>query len=161
MTVAQKSLRRELGGFMSTICFKAAVTGLEEALGEKAAAIALIAAGRKRGKQLAEEFHLVNQGHSLPLSELTDKLRYALGTQGTRLCLIEKIEEDGEVLKVYARETVCSEGEEEGSPRRCTYTLGALQGFLEAVRGQRLRGRHTESVLRGSDYDVLEYRPLT
>lgn len=39
--------RPELGKFSSIICFKAAITGMEEALGEKATAIALIAAGRK------------------------------------------------------------------------------------------------------------------
>ena len=58
MSIAQKAARLELGDFMSTICFKAVVVGLEEALGEKAAAIALIAAGRKRGKQLVEEIAL-------------------------------------------------------------------------------------------------------
>lgn len=50
MTGSQKAIRRTLGDYMSTVCFKAAITGLEEALGEKAAAISLIAAGRKRGK---------------------------------------------------------------------------------------------------------------
>jgi hypothetical protein len=42
MTIAQKALRHESGEFMSTVCFKAVVIGIEEALGEKAAAIARI-----------------------------------------------------------------------------------------------------------------------
>ena len=50
---ATNQLRTELGDFSSIICFRALVVGTEEALGEKAAAIALIAAGRSRGKQVA------------------------------------------------------------------------------------------------------------
>ena len=47
-------LRPELGDFSSIVCFRAVVTGIEEALGEKAALISLIAAGRVRGKQVAQ-----------------------------------------------------------------------------------------------------------
>ncbi|HBY77432.1 MAG TPA: hypothetical protein DEG47_10655, partial [Cyanobacteria bacterium UBA11148] len=60
----------------------------------------------------------------------------------------------------YTRETVCSAGEPQGSSRQCTFTLGAIQGFLEAFLGKRLRGIQTESVLRGGNYDILEYRVL-
>lgn len=160
MAIATKSLRYELGDFMSTVCFKAAVVGLEDALGEKAAAIALTAAGRKRGRQLAEELLLAAQRDQLSLEALADKLKFALGKEGTRLCVIERIEQDGETVKVFTRETVCSAGEEEGSPRQCTYTLGAIQGFLEIYFNRKLRGKHTESLLRGSNYDLLEYNPL-
>ncbi len=38
-------LRQTLGNFSSIVCFKAAIVGMEDALGERAAAIALIAAG--------------------------------------------------------------------------------------------------------------------
>lgn len=160
MTIAQKALRNELGEMMSSVCFKAAVTGLEEALGEKAAAISLIAAGRKRGKQLAESLGLVNKASEVALSDVTSKLQHALGKDGTRLCIIDRIEQSNDRWIVSTHETVCSVGEQEGSPRQCTYTLGAIQGFLEAFSGKRLRGKHTESVLRGGDYDVLEYTVL-
>ena len=43
-----KVLRPELGDFNSIICFRAVVVGREEALGERAAAVALKAAGRAR-----------------------------------------------------------------------------------------------------------------
>jgi predicted hydrocarbon binding protein len=160
MTIAQKALRSELGNFMSTVCFKAVVVGVEKALGDKAAAIAFIAAGRQRGKQLAEELGLVNQGSNLPLTEIQSKLSYALGKDGTRLCVVERIEQVEDNFKVYTRETVCSQDELEGSTRQCTYTLGAIQGFLEALTNKRLRGTQTGSVLRGADYDILEYHPL-
>jgi hypothetical protein len=50
--------RSELGDFSSIVCFKAVITGMEDALGEKATAISLIAAGRTRGKKLAHELGL-------------------------------------------------------------------------------------------------------
>lgn len=160
MTIAQKALRHELGDVMSTVCFKSAVTGLEEALGAKAASISLIAAGRQRGKNLAETLGLVGKSAELSLEEVTSKLRFAVGLEGTRLCIVDRIEQTETAWKVYTRETVCSAGELEGSTRQCTYTLGAVQGFLEAFLSKRLRGRHTESVLRGGEFDVLEYEIL-
>lgn len=160
MTIGPTMIRHDLGNFMSIVCFKAVVVGIEEALGDKAAAIAFISAGRQRGRQLAEESDLVNQFDNISLNDLQDKLKYAIGKDGTRLCVISKIEAVGEGFKVYTRETVCSAGEPEGSSRICTYTLGAIQGFLEAVTGKRMRGKQTESVLRGSEYDAMEYYPL-
>lgn len=164
MSTAQKSLRNELGGFNSTVCTKAIVVGIEEALGEKAAAIALVMAGRQRGKSLAKALGLEGKGVDLPIEEIAKQGGEALGQDGTRLCLIDKVEkttDDGEnIYLVYTRETICSAGEEEGSPRLCTYTLGAVQGFLEALLNKRLRGEQIESVLRGSDHDVFKFTQL-
>lgn len=157
MPVVQNIERQELGNFSSIVCLKAIVVGVEEALGEKAAAIALISAGRQRGKKLAEELGLVNKASEMSLADIQEKVAHTLGKDGTRLCIIDKIEQDGEIYKVYTRETVCSAGELEGSLRQCTFTLGAIQGFLESFLGKRLRGKHTESVLRGSTHDLLEY----
>jgi hypothetical protein len=148
-------LRTELGDFNSIICFKAVIVGAEEALGEKAAAIALIAAGRSRGKQLADQLGITGKG--LAVESLVPLLQDALGKDGTRLCIVEKIVETKESIKVYCRETICSAGEPEGSPRKLTFTLGAVQGVLEKVTGKRIRGKQTESVLRGSSYDVVEF----
>ncbi len=160
MPVAQNAERTELGNFSSIVCVKAIVVGVEEALGEKAAAIALISAGRQRGKKLAEELGLANKGADLSLEDVQQKANYALGKDGTRLCIVEKVVQEGDVYKVYTCETICSAGEDEGSPRQCTFTLGAIQGFLEAFLGKRLRGQHTQSVLRGDTHDVLEYTLL-
>ena len=160
MAIAQHELRQELGDFSSIVCLKAIVVGVEEALGEKAAAIAMISAGRQRGKKLAEDLDLVGKGSSISLEEITEKAQLALGKDGTRLCVIDKIIQDGDVYKVYTRETVCSACESQGSSRQCTFTMGAIQGFLEAFLGKRLRGTQTESVLRGGNFDVLEYAEL-
>lgn len=151
-------VRKELGGFSSVACLKAIVLGIEDALGEKATAIALISAGRARGRQLAARLDLTAANYDLEL--LTKKVAEALGKEGTRLLLLHKIECEGDLFKVYTSETVCSAGEPQGSTRRCTFTLGAVQGVLETVTGRRLRGIQTESVLRGSEFDVFEYGPV-
>ena len=150
--------RPKLGGFVSIVCFKGVITGMEEALGEKATAIALISAGRTRGKNLVTELGLAGANPSL--EELASKLDHALGENGTRLCKVEKIEEVGDMIMVYASETVCSAGEESGSPRKCTYSLGAVWGAIETIQGKRYRGMHTESVLRGGSHDVFELSPI-
>ena len=151
-------LRPELGNFSSIVCFKAVITGMEDALGEKATAIALIAAGRARGKKLTQDLGLSNS--NISLDNAAARLSQALGKEGTRLCKIEKIVEQGDVIKVYTKETVCSAGEEQGSSRTCTFTMGAVWGALEQLTGKRLQGKHTESVLRGGSYDVFEFTQL-
>lgn len=152
------SNRSELGEFGSVVCLKAIITGMEEALGDKATAISLIAAGRQRGKSLAEQLGLA--GASISMDELASKLTAALGKDGTRLCIVDKVEESADTYVAYTRETVCSAGESAGSTRECTFTLGAIQGALESVTGKRLRGKQTESVLRGGNHDVFEFTVL-
>ncbi|MBE9233612.1 hydrocarbon-binding protein [Cuspidothrix issatschenkoi LEGE 03284] len=151
-------LRKELGDFNSIVCFKAAITGMEEALGEKATAIALTTAGRARGKKLAQELGL--GGSSFSLDDAANKLKQALGKEGTCLCIVEKIVADSELIKVYTSETLCSAGEPPNSPRKCTFTMGAVWGAIEELIGKRLKGTHTESVLRGGTHDVFEFTPF-
>jgi len=151
-------LREKLGDFSSIVCFKAAITGMEEALGEKATAIALTAAGRSRGKNLAKDLGL--SGTSLRWDVIADKMAFALGENGTKLLTIESILEEGDVIKVFTSETLCSAGEPEGSSRKCSFTLGAVWGALEEITGKRLKGSHTESVVRGGNNDVFEFESL-
>ncbi|MEE3719750.1 hypothetical protein V2H45_23695 [Tumidithrix elongata RA019] len=148
--------RKELGEFNSVVCFKALVTGVSETLGDKAAAIALTAAGRQRGKDLVASLGLKGQGNVDSLDTLTKALDDAVGKNGTRLCAIDKIVADGDALKVYTSETVCSANEPIGSKMECTFTLGAIWGAIEAALGKRYRGKQIESVLRGGSHDVFE-----
>ena len=150
--------RPELGELCSVVCYKSAVVGMEEALGEKATAIALTAAGRSRGKQLAKELGLANLSTSLDI--VTSKIADVLGQEGFRLCIVEKIISQGETIKVITSETLCSAAEPQGSNRKCTFTLGAVWGILEQVFGKRLRGKQIESVLRGGSHDVFEFSVL-
>lgn len=151
------TLRPQLGDFNSIVCFKAVITGMEDVLGEKATAIALIAAGRARGKDLAATLGLTKASS---LEDAQSELSIALGQEGTRLCIVDKIVTEGDTIKVYTSETVCSAGEPQGSARKCTFTLGAAWGALEEILGERFRGVHTESVLRGGTYDVFEFTPM-
>jgi hypothetical protein len=151
-------LRAELGDFSSIVCFKAIMSGVEEALGEKAAAIAMLAAGRLRGKGLAKDLNLV--GLNVSLDEATAMVSKALGKDGTRLCIIDKIVDSGETYCVYCRETIGSAGEPPGSRVRLSFTIGAIQGVLEEVTQKRLRGKQIASVLDGSDHDVIEFSVL-
>lgn len=150
--------RPELGDLCSVVCYKSAVVGMEEALGEKATAIALTAAGRSRGKLLAKELELANLSTSLDV--VTSKIRSVLGKEGFRLCNVEKIISEGETIRVITSETLCSAAEPMGSSRKCTFTLGAVWGVLEQVFGKRLRGKQIESVLRGGNNDVFEFSVL-
>ena len=38
--------------------------------------------------------------------------------------------------------------------------MGAVWGAVEQLIGKRLRGTHTESVLRGGTHDVFEFTPF-
>jgi hypothetical protein len=150
---APATLRPELGDFSSIVCFKALVVGIEAALGEKAAMIALLAAGRERGKQLVASLNL----SAMSIADATLALKQAVGADGTRLCIIDKVEELDSGYRVYCRETICSSGEAQGSSRTLSYTQGALHGALEALTGDRLRATQVESTLRGSNWDVVEF----
>ena len=44
--------------------------------------------------------------------------------------------------------------------RKCTFTLGAIWGALEAVSGQRYLSEHTESMLRGGSSDRFMFSPM-
>jgi predicted hydrocarbon binding protein len=150
--------RANLGDFSSIVCFKSVITGIEDALGEKATAISLIAAGRARGKALAKSLGL--SGTSTDLAKIAVLLNEAVGQNGTRLTAVDTIVEEGDMIKVYCSETICSAGEEIGSPRKCTFSMGAIWGALEEVTGKKLRGTHTESVLRGGTHDVFEFTKM-
>ena len=152
------SSRSTLGQFSSIVCFKAVITGVEEALGEKATAIALISAGRKRGKELAQELGLSNTNPTL--DAIATQLNAAVGATGTHLTAVDKIVQDGDVIRVYCSETICSAGEPQGSDRKCTFTMGAVWGALSEITGKKLRGTQTESVLRGGTHDVFEFTTL-
>jgi len=154
------TLRPILGDFNSIVCTKAIVTGIEEALGAKAATISLIAAGRVRGRGLITQLGLDHQ-QSVSLEKLTELMSAALGKDGTRLCIIDQITEEDGVYKVYTQETVCTSDEPEGSDRECSYTLGAIQGALETILDVRLRGKHVEFIKQGASHDVLRFSVLT
>lgn len=148
-------LRKTLGDFNSIVCLKALVVGLENILGEGGAHANLILAGRIRGRNLVKDLGLSMTNK--PLLEWSQLVKDTLGENGTKLCIIEKIEIDGDIIRTFLSETVCSAGEEQGSSRKVTFTLGAVQGAIEEITGKRLVGKQTGSVLRGQDYDIIDF----
>lgn len=152
------SLRPTLGDFSSIVCFKALVAGVEDTLGAQASNVALKAAGRMRGRALATSLGFGDR--VIPLAEAVDALRSALGKDGTRLCYVESITQEGDEYVMSLSETVCSAGEPQGSDRQLTFTLGAVHGALEVMTQARFRGKQVGSVLRGDAYDVIRFVPM-
>lgn len=149
------TLRPELGDFSSIVCFKAVVVGVEETLGKAAARVALVSAGRKRGENLVASLGLTGKGADLQAA--ARMISDALGPDGTRLCKVESIREKDQTIEVVVSDTVCMAGEPQGTDRVCTFTLGAVQGALEALTGRKLKGTHTTSRWRGAAEDVFEF----
>jgi len=153
--MSNANIREKLGDFSSIVCLKALVVGLEDILGEKGARANLVLAGRIRGRTIIQDLGLSNT--SKPLEEWTAAVKEAIGETGTRLCDIAKVEKDGDILRIYLSETVCSAGEDPGSDRQLTFTLGAIQGAVEEATGKKFIVKQTGSVLRGQDYDIIDF----
>ncbi len=147
-------IRENLGDFISIVCFQGVVTGMKDALGEKATNIALTAAGRTRGKTLAKSLGL--SGSHIPMEELASKLDHAVGKDGTRLCHVDKVEDLGSKLKVFVKEAVCSSGMPQETALICSYTLGAVWGAIEEVSGKRYQGKQVKFTTQGASHDVFE-----
>ena len=150
--------RPTLGDFSSVVCFKAVITGVEDTLGTDGAAVVFTRAGKVRGQNLAQSLGVA--GANVPVEEMAQLLNGAIGKDGTRLTGVESVRREGENYVVDCYDTVCSAGEPQGSDRKCTFTLGAVWGALEAITGQTFLGEHTESVLRGAPYDRFVFSPL-
>ena len=153
-----KDIRPNLGDFSSVVCFKAVITGVEDTLGPDGAAVVFTRAGKVRGHALANELGVA--GSNVPVEKMADLLNGAIGEQGTRLTGVKSVTKEGDTYIVDCFDTVCSAGEPQGSDRKCTFTLGAVWGALEAITGQIFIGEHTESVLRGGQYDRFVFSPL-
>lgn len=150
--------RGDLGDFTAVICFKSLMTGLEDILGDQASRILFVRAGKLRGQQLVEDWGV---GHlCLSPEKMGHLLDAALGKSGTRLCVVKEFQMvEGQVV-VNTQETICSAGEAQGSPRRCTFTLGAVWGALETLTGQQYDAQQTQSMLAGEPYDQFTFTPL-
>ncbi|MDO4245083.1 MAG: hypothetical protein Q4C89_03555 [Deinococcus sp.] len=153
-----KDIRSNLGDFSSVVCFKAVITGVEDTLGPDGAAVVFTRAGKVRGHALANELGVA--GSNVPVEKMADLLNGAIGEQGTRLTGVKSVTKEGDSYIVDCFDTVCSAGEPQGSDRKCTFTLGAVWGALEAITGEIFIGEQTESVLRGGQYDRFVFSPL-
>lgn len=155
---ATQPLRPLVGDFNSIVCFKAVIVGVEDTLGEDGAAVVFTRAGKVRGRDLATELGVA--GGNVPIEQIAGLLNAAIGADGTCLAAVTKSYREGDTVVIETQDTVCSAGEPMGSTRKCTFTLGAVWGALEAITGQTYLGEHTESVLRGGTSDKFVFTPL-
>src|SRR5579859_6693468 len=81
----QTSKRPTLGDFMSVTCFHFLRMGAEDIAGR----VPIVAAGRERGANVAEELGLVNS--TKDADTIRERLYAALGPDGTRLCLVQAV----------------------------------------------------------------------
>jgi hypothetical protein len=158
MTATTLSLRPHLGDYSSIVCFKAVIVGVEDTLGPDGAAVVFIRAGKVRGRDLATELGVA--GSNVPIEQLADLLNAAIGRDGTCLAGVTKSYREGQNVVIETQDTVCSAGEAMGSDRKCTFTLGAVWGALEAITSEIYLGEHTDSVLRGGTCDKFVFSPL-
>lgn len=151
-------LRPQLGDFSSIVCFKALIVGVEDTLGPDGAAVVFIRAGKVRGRNLANDLGVA--GQNVPVEQLAPLLNAAIGKDGTCLAAVTRSYREGENIVIETQDTVCLAGEALGSERRCTFTLGAVWGALEAITGEMFTGEHTESVLRGGSAEKFVFSPF-
>lgn len=150
--------RTELGDFSSVVCFKAVITGVEDTLGPDGAAVVFTRAGKVRGHTLVRDLDVA--GSKLPVEELAAVLDKAVGKDGTRLCSVKRSYREGENIVVEVKDTVCAAGEEMGSDRLATFTLGAIWGAVEGIMGETYLGEHTESMLKGAPVEKFVFSPF-
>ena len=151
-------LRPHLGHYNSVVCFKAVIVGVEDTLGPDGAAVVFTRAGKVRGHNLVAELGLT--GSNVPVEQIAGLLNAAIGREGTCLAAVTRAYRQGEEIVIETQDTVCSAGEPLGSDRKCTFTLGAVWGALEAITGELYLGEHTDSVLRGGTSDKFVFTPL-
>ncbi len=148
-------VRKELGEFSSIICLKAMISGIEGIVGTMAIKGSLVLAGRKRGQKVAQTLGLSNTDK--PVEVWSKTIADVLGKSGTKLCILNEVQLESELIRVYLSDTMCSSGEEIGSSQMLGFTLGVIQGALEEVTGKKMIGKQIGSVLRGENYDIVEY----
>ncbi|GAA5514004.1 hypothetical protein Dcar01_02753 [Deinococcus carri] len=151
-------LRPTLGDFNSIVCFKAVIVGVEDTLGTDGAAVVFTRAGKVRGRDLVQSLGLT--GSNVPVEQVAPLLNAAIGRDGTCLAAVTRSYREGENIVIEMQDTVCLAGEALGSDRKCTFTLGAVWGALEAITGEIYLGEHTESVLRGGTSEKFVFSPL-
>ena len=146
--------RPTLGPFMSMICFQYLRLGTEE-VADRAP---IVASGRKRGFDLAEELGLL--GSTQDPTIIRDKLNMALGVEGTRLCIVKSVTakpEGGYEIQIV--EGACTAGQTSSEPV-CAFTLGVFVGAIHAITGVRMRGHETACCACGAQACVYQIDPV-
>jgi predicted hydrocarbon binding protein len=145
-----QTIRKELGDYMSTECFRYLRMGAEDTAGRAL----IVAAGRQRGLSLAD----VLQSLGNDTAQVAAKLNLVLGKEGTRLCIVREVKPTEYGYEVRIEESACSMGMKTEEPN-CAFTMGVFIGALEIVSKRRLTAKETNCVAIGDEQCVyvLEY----
>jgi predicted hydrocarbon binding protein len=147
--------RPTLGSLMSLTCFHYLRQGAEDTAGRAL----VVAAGRQRGYELIESMGLCGTSQEPEVMRL--KLDAALGEQGTRLCLVQRIRaKPNGGYEVQIGEGACTAGVQSDTPY-CAFTLGVFIGALAAITGQRMIGRETQCAAMGGPICVYQIDPVS
>lgn len=128
--------REVLGDFAGVSCLRAVLLGMEFTFGAATAQVALRAAGRRHGSELARQLRVTPD---TPATVVRDRLDLALGVHGSRLCVVQHVEwqAPGErasgAWRVVLGEMASTATEPWGSRRRCPFTLGVVEAVLQAA----------------------------
>lgn len=146
--------RATLGSFMSLTCFQYLRVVAEETAGRAL----IIAAGRKRGQDLAEALGLAGTNHDPAVIQA--KLDAALGADGTKLCLVKSITaRPNGGFEVRVSEAACVAGVTATEPH-CAFTMGVFIGAISSMTGQRMMGHETECCAMGHAECVYQIEPF-
>lgn len=145
--------RPTLGPMMSLNCFQYLRAGAEE-IADRAL---IISAGRQRGYDLIKSLGLLGKSQDSAL--IYANLGAALGSDGTRLCVVESVaaKPDGG-YEVRITEGACTAGQESSIPH-CAFTMGVFIGALSAITGTRMKGHETECCACGAAMCVYQIEP--
>lgn len=146
--------RPTLGPYMSLTCFQYLRVGTED-VADRAP---IVAAGRRRGYDLIE--HLQLKGAALDGEQLRARLDAALGCEGTRLCIVQRVTARPEGgYEVRIAEGACTAGQTSAMPH-CAFTLGVFIGAFHALTGTPMRGHETECCACGAPSCVYQIDPV-
>jgi len=146
--------RTTLGPNMNLVCFQYLRIITEEVAGRAP----IIAAGRKRGYDLAESLGLL--GATSDATTIKNHLAAALGAEGTRLCLVESItSKDNGGFEVHIAESACIAGQHSNEPL-CAFTLGVFVGAIHAITGTRMMGSESACSACGVPVCIYQVDPI-
>jgi len=136
--------RPTLGPFMSVLCFRYLHDDAEDLAGRAL----IVDAGRQRGQDIVEQ--LGKMGSNQSTAEIQKELQEALGPNGTRLCLVQSVQEkENGGYEIHSTE--CA------SP---IYTLGVLIGSISAFTGKTMLGKDTDIQTNGDGGQIYHIDPF-
>lgn len=147
--------RPTLGAFMSVTCFHYLRQGAEDTAGRAL----IVAAGRLRGHDIVASLGLMGKVEDAAV--MHEQLAQVLGANGTRLCLVQKVvDQGGGNYEVHITEGACTAGVTQASEPHCAFTMGVFIGAISAFTGKRMNGHETQCCGMGNQECIYQITAL-